>query len=260
MAKKITQENAFIHKESIQEEKHFLNKKNIGEITMQANRQSIYKAGAIAAILSAVSITFAIIAYFIWPYKGNTESIEAILLVLQTDRIGGLIALDVSMLFIGPITILMFLALYLLLKKVDEPMALLALILNLMAIALVIVCRPLVELLMLSDQLAAAKDMAEKARILAAGELLRLQLDGTVWAVQTAFFMLSGLINNTLMLRSPYFSKKTAWTGIIISVAGLPFFLPEIGLAFLFLNTIGSVPWCIMVAIDLLKIKQPVTA
>lgn len=221
--------------------------------------KTIFKLGSIAAILSAVSIAFAIVAYFIWPYKGNTSSIEDILTVLQTDRIGGLIALDVSMLIIGPITILMFLALFIVLRRVDEPIALLALIMNMMAIALVIVCRPLVELVMLSDQFSLATDSIEKSRILAAGEPLRLQLDGTAWAIQTAFLMIAGLINNTLMLRTTNFKKRTAWTGIVISAIGLPFFLPEIGLIFLFLNTIGSIPWCIFVASDLFKISRAVS-
>jgi hypothetical protein len=221
--------------------------------------KKIFTPGSIAAILSALSIAFAIVAYFIWPYKGNTSSIEDILTVLQTDRLGGLIALDVSMLIIGPITILMFLAIFSVVRRVDEPIALLALILNMMAIVLVIVCRPLVEFVMLSDQFAITTDAAEKSRILAAGELLRLQLDGTAWTMQTAFLMIAGLINNTLMLRTTYFKKRTAWTGIVISAIGLPFFLPEIGLIFLFLNTLGSIPWCIFVARDLYRISRAVS-
>ncbi len=221
--------------------------------------KSIFKYGSFAAVLSAVSIAFAIVAYFIWPYKGNTSSITDILIVLQTDRIGGLIALDVSMLIIGPIIILMFLAIFSAIRRVDEPIALLALILNMMAIALVIVCRPLVEFVMLSDQFAMATDAAEKSRILAAGELLRLQLDGTAWTMQTTFLMIAGLMNNTLMLRTASFKKRTAWTGIFISAIGLPFFLPEIGLIFLFLNTLGSIPWCIFVASDLSKFSRVVS-
>lgn len=85
---------------------------------------SIYRLGALAAILSALSIAFAIVAYFIWPYKGNTTSIEVIFSLLQTDRLGALISLDVSMLVIGPITILMFVALYVALRLVDDTLAL----------------------------------------------------------------------------------------------------------------------------------------
>ena len=229
---------------------------NIETPTFSPRYSTIYRLGALAGILSAISIAFAIVAFFIWPYKGNTTSIEDIFNILQTDRLGGLISLDVSMLVIGPITILMFVALFIALRQVDEALALIALILTLLAIGLVIVCRPLAELVILSDQYAAATDVDEKMRLLAAGEVLRAQLDGTAWIMQTAFFMIAGLVNSSLMLRARFFGKATAWIGIVISAAGLGFFLPGIGLLFLFFNTIGSVPWCLFVARDLFKIAR----
>jgi hypothetical protein len=218
--------------------------------------KKLIKIGGAFAIVIATLVLFAIAGYFIWPYKGNTASIESIFTILQSDRLGGLIALDISMLIILPFSLLLFFVIYTILKQVDESIALLALILNIIAIVLVIVCRPLVELVLLSDQFALATDTIEKSRILAAGEVLRSQLDGTAWAMQTAIFMIGGLINHSLMLRSAYFKKRTAWTGIIISAIGLPFFLPEIGLIFLFLNTIGTIPWCIFISIDLFKLKK----
>jgi hypothetical protein len=163
------------------------------------------------------------------------------------------------MLLIAPLNILMFLAIYAALKRENESWALIALVVALIAVALVIVCRPLVELTVLSNHYAAATDPTEKLRYLAAGEVLRSSLDGTAWMMQTVFFMLAGLINCLLMLRTTFFSKATAWLGIAISAIGLGFFLPTIGLLFLFLNTIGSVPWCIFVAGDLFKIARSVS-
>jgi hypothetical protein len=220
---------------------------------------TIYRLGAIASLLSALSIAFAIVAYFIWPYKGNNTSIEAIFNILQTDRLGGLISLDVSMLVIGPITILMFLALYAALRQLNESLAMIALVLALVSIVLIIVCRPLVELVTLSDQYAAANDAAVKLRLLAAGEVLRTHLDGTAWAMQTILLMITGLINGTLMMRASFFGKSTAWIGIVLSAVGLGFLLPNIGLIFLFINTIGSVPWCLLVSRDLLIISREVS-
>jgi hypothetical protein len=218
--------------------------------------QTFYCLGGIASIVIAVSVAFAIAAYFIWPYKGNTTSIESIFTLLQTDRLGGLISLDILMLLIAPINILMFLAIYTALRRVDEPMALVALVLALIAVVLVIVCRPLIELSVLSDHYAAATDPTEKLRYLTAGEVLRSSLDGTAWMMQTAFFMLAGLINCLLMLRTTFFSKSTAWLGIVISAIGLGFFLHTIGLLFLFLNTLGSVPWCFLLARDLFQFAK----
>jgi len=136
---------------------------------------------------------------------------------------------------------------------VNEPVALIALVVALIAVVLVIMCRPLVELTVLSDHYAAATDPTEKLRYLAAGEVLRSSLDGTAWMLQTLFFMVAGLINCVLMLHTSSFSKATAWLGIINSLIGLGFFLPGVGLLFLFTNTIGSVPWCLLLARDLFR-------
>jgi len=218
--------------------------------------KTLYRLGGIVSIVIALSIAFAIAAYFIWHYKGNTTSIESVFVLLQTDRLGGLISLDISMLLIAPINILMFLAIYAALRRVDESIALIALVLALIAVVLVIVCRPLIELSVLSDHYAAATDPTEKLRYLAAGEVLRSSLDGTAWMMQTVFFMLAGLINCLLMLRTNSFSKATAWLGIVISAIGLGFFLPGVGLLFLFINTIGSVPWCLLLARDLFRLAK----
>jgi len=224
--------------------------------TFDPRYKTLYRLGGLASIVIALSVAFAIAAYFIWPYKGNTTSIEAIFTLLQADRVGGLISLDISMLLIAPINLLMFLAIYAALRRVDESIALIALVLALIAVVLVIVCRPLVELTVLSDQYAAATDATEKLRYLAAGEVLRSSLDGTAWMMQTVFFMLAGLINCLLMLRTTFFNKATAWLGIVNSAIGLGFFLPTIGLLFLFLNTIGSVPWCFLLARDLFRLTK----
>jgi hypothetical protein len=232
---------------------------NIEAPTFDLRYKTLYRLGGIASILIAVLIVFAIGAYFIWPYTGNTTTIETIFSLLQTDRLGALISLDVSMLVIGPISMLLYLALYTALRQVDESVALVALVLNLLGVGLIIICRPLVELVMLSDQYAAATDAAEKMRLLAAGEVLRAQLDGTAWAMQTAFLMTAGLLNSSLMLRTRFFSKATAWLGIVISAIGLGFFLPAVGLLFIFINTIGSVPWCLLMAHYLFKIARAVS-
>lgn len=218
--------------------------------------KNLYLFGGVAGILIAVLVVFAIGAYFIWPYSAHETTIEALFDLLQTDRLGALISLDVSMLLIGPTTMLLYLALYAALRQVDESVALIALALNLLGVGLIIVCRPLVELVMLSDQYAITVDAAEKMRLLAAGEVLRVQLDGTAWAMQTVFLMLAGLLNSLLMLRSRFFSKATAWLGIVISAVGLGFFLPAIGLLFLFFNTIGTIPWCLLMARYLFKIAK----
>ena len=220
--------------------------------------KDLYRLAGFSSLLMAAFILFAVVAYFIWPYKDDFISMGNIFAVLQTDRLAGLISLDLPMLLIAPINILVFLALYVALKRVNESYALIALVSALIAVVLVIQCRPLAELTVLSDKYAVGTDAAEKMRYLAAGEALRSYMKGTAWIIQTLFFMVAGLINCLLMLRTRFFSKATAWTGIIISFIGLGFFLPVIGILLLFLNTIGSIPWCLLVARDFFRLEQEI--
>jgi len=215
--------------------------------------KDLYKIGAISSILVAISILFAIVAFFIWPYQDASTSMETIFMTLQNNRLGGLISLDLSMLLIAPINLLVFLAIYVALKQVNESYALIALVVVIMAVVLVIQARPLAELALLSDKYSAATSPAEKMQYLTAGESLHTYLDGTAWLMQTVFFMLAGVVNGLLMLHARFFSKATAWIGVIISVIGLGFFLPTIGILLLFLNTIGTIPWCVLVARDFFR-------
>jgi hypothetical protein len=222
--------------------------------------KDLYRIGGIASILVAVSVVLAIVAFFIWPFKPGFTSTENIFLTLQNDRLGGLMSLDLLMILIMPVSLLSSLAQYVVLKRVNESYALIALALGLIAIAVVISSRPLVELVALSDKFAAATSEVERSQYLAAGESLHAFFNGTAWAAQTLFLLLAGLINGFLMLHARSFSKATAWTGIVISMIGLGFFIPVVGLVLLFANTIGSVIWSALLARDFFKLERQVAA
>jgi MFS family permease len=215
--------------------------------------RSLYIIGGISCLLVATLIVLAIVAFFIWPYTPGMRSTESIFATLQSDRLGGLISLDLPMLLISLINVLPLLAFYVSLKQVNRSYALIALAIGLIAIALVVQSRPLVEIVLLSDQYAAATTDAAKIRYLAAGDVLLSYFSGTAWMIQTTLLALSGLINSALMLRSPLFGKTTAYIGLIISLLGLGFFIPVVGVPLLFLNTIGSVLFYILVARGLLQ-------
>jgi hypothetical protein len=222
--------------------------------------KDLYRIGGISSLLIAASILFAIVAFFIWPFKPGFTSTENIFQSLQVDRLGGLMSLDLMMLLIVLMNIFPFLAMYVALKQVNESYALIALILTLTAIVLLIPTRPLVEMVYLSDKYAMATTTAEKASYLAAGETLHTLFNGTAWVVQTVLFLVSGLINSLLMLRSRFFKNATAWTGIIISLIGAGFFLPVVGIILLFVNTIGSIIWFILLAPDFFKLTRQIQA
>lgn len=217
-------------------------------IIMDTKWKDLYKIGGISFIITTALVLFAIIAFFIWPYTPLDKSTNEILSILQKDKIGGLISLDLIMLIALMVYILPILALYVSLKSVNESYALIALVFGLIAVATVITSRPLVEIVLLSKKYGNASTEIEKNIYLNAAESLRMLFDGTAWLLQTFFLLLSGLISSLLMLKSQMFSNKIAWIGIISSSVGLFFWIPKIGIGLLFLNTILTIIWCPLVA------------
>ena len=86
--------------------------------------QSLYKIGAVAALVSLLLIPLSMVAFFIWP-----PFPDDILAVIQEDRLAGLMSLDVPYLLASAFSIPFFLVLYVTLKKVDQSWAVIARIL-----------------------------------------------------------------------------------------------------------------------------------
>ena len=210
--------------------------------------KDLYRIGGISSILIAASIIFAIAAFFIWPFKPGTASTEDIFAVLQADRLGGLMSLDLPMLVITLIGCLPLLALYVALKRINESYAVIALVLGLISIVVLIPTRPLAELVLLSESYAGATSAAAKSQYLAAGESLRALFNGTAWMVYTIFGGISTLIFSALMLRTHLFGRITPYVGFVSAISGLAIFIPVIGIPLALLATLGGVIWSILLA------------
>jgi hypothetical protein len=210
--------------------------------------KDLFRIAGIAAIISEVVIVLGIVTYFIWPFTLGNETTESILLFLQSDRLGGLISLDIF-LFVGNLfSITLFLALYVSLKQVNESYALIALALGLIAVVLLIPSRPIFELFTLSKLYSTAATEAAKSQYLAAGESLLALFNGTNWFMNTLLGGISLLISSVLMLRSNIYSKSTAYVGIITNAVVCGFFIPGIGVLLLFLSLPGYMIWYFLLA------------
>jgi hypothetical protein len=220
--------------------------------------RDLYRIGGIAALLVAVSITFAVLAYFIWPYTPGVVTTENILATLHTDRVGGLIALDVLTVPIVLLNVLPLLALYAALKRVNESYALIALVLGLIAVPMLLAARPVTEMVMLSEKYATATTEVLRSQYLAAGDALLEHFSGTAWLIESFCLILSGLIFALLMLRSSVFGKTTAYVGIATSLVGFGFIIPIIGPLLFFVNTILSIVFSILLARGLFRLGQQI--
>ena len=215
--------------------------------------KDLYIIGGVSCFVFVALILVAVIAYFIWPYTPGFTTVEDIFRTLHDNRIGGLISLDFFMVAGALMSIPIELALYVALKQVNKSYALIALVLVLFSIALCFQSRPIAEVVYISDQYTAATTDLARSQYLSAGEALLAHFNGTAWILYTILGGISGLIFSLLMFRSRIFGKLTAYTGIVLSVAGLGVFIPVIGIPLSLLATIGGVLWFIMIGRGLLR-------
>jgi hypothetical protein len=205
--------------------------------------RSLYRIGAVAAVISVVVIPLSIAAFFVWPlWPDNT------LAVIQQDWLAGLMGLDFTYLFSNLFAIPFFLVLYVTLKEVDEGWALTALVLGLLGLVCLVPSRPIPEMFALSDQYAAATTEAERAIYQANGEAMLTHFHGMAYHAHYILGSASLLISSTLMLRSATFSKSTAYVGIVTNIVVFGLYVPEIGVWISMLSVAGYLIWYILIA------------
>ncbi len=175
---------------------------------------TLYKISGIAAlILLAYTLATMIILFSI---GGPPASVEEGFNMLAENRLTGLLRLDVLTIFFLSLYYPIFLGLYAALKKTNNAMVLLAVVLALAGLTLFLTTPSTFPFLVLSDKFAAATSEAQKAQLAAAGEAI---LVSDMWhsssALASGLLMQIGvLLMATVMLRSNDFGKRTAWTGI----------------------------------------------
>ena len=210
--------------------------------------KDLYRVAGIVAVISIIVILFSIVLYFFWPYAPGSKTTEEIFHLLKSNPLGGLISLDLLLLVGNLLSIMLFLALYVSLKPVNESYALIALVIGLVGVVLLVPARPILELFALSKLYANAATEIAQSRYLAAGESLLAMFDGIGWFTNTLLGALSLLISSLLMLRSRLYSRTTAYVGIVTNAAVCGFFLPGLGLFLLFLSLPGYMIWYFLLA------------
>lgn len=205
--------------------------------------RSLYKIGAVAAIITVIIIPVSIIAFFVWPLWPDN-----ILSVIQQDWLAGLMGLDFVYLFSSVFAIPLFLALYVTLKEIDEGWALLALTMGLVGLVCLVSARPIPEMFSLSDQYAAATTEAERATYLAAATSMLAHVHGMAFQAHYVLGSASLLISSFLMLRSHMYSRATAYVGLVSNVVVFGLYVPEVGVYISMLSVVGYLVWYILIA------------
>jgi hypothetical protein len=216
----------------------------------------LYRTAAIAALITVALFLFQIVAFFVWPPPSTVAGHFAL---LRSRTFVGLVSLDFLIIVDEVLAIPICLALYLSLRRVQESLMLIATALSAASIVCFLIATPALNMLYLSKQYAVAGTSAEREGLLAAGQAVLSSWQGTPFQVGYVVGSIDMLLIAWVMLRSPIFSKLTAYVGIVASVVGFGVYLPKVGIFISILSVVGMQVWYVMIALTLLRLSNRAT-
>ncbi len=169
----------------------------------------------------------------------------------QSNKLLGLVGLDLMLILGEVFTIPIILALYFALRRAAPSVMTVALTLGLGGIGLFLAVNPTFSMMYLSDQYTAAATQTQQLALLAAGEALWANYNGTAFDVFFIFTGMAHLIMGAVMLRSRIFNKATAYVGMVM---GLMLLVPgsaslgTVGTVFSTGAILPSLVWNVLVA------------
>jgi hypothetical protein len=156
----------------------------------------------------------------------------------------------------------MFLALHVALRKTNESYMAIATFFGLLGVVVFIVPRAaMLSLLPLSDRFAVAGTEVERARILAAGEALGALGTPSPQTIGFLFMAIAVSIISVIMLRSDFFSKITAYFGILASLLTFAdhisvILAPAVATVLMIVSGLFWLPWWLMISMGLFRLAR----
>jgi hypothetical protein len=171
--------------------------------------------GGVAALVVAFLTVIEVIVFTIYP---QPSTVIGWFELFQDSPIIGLLDFWGLEVLMYAMYALVFLALYVVLRKVSKSGMAIALILALLGIAIFFATNNPFSMLSLSSKFAAATTDVERSTLLAAGEAILANTNQrVVGGFNIGFFLVSiaGLIVSSVMLRAISFTRLTAYAGIL---------------------------------------------
>jgi len=207
---------------------------------------ALFKIAGISAILMAVLIPMQILVFILAPPPATvTGWVE----LFHKNTLVGLIDADLLLIVDQVLIGMILLSLFIVLRKSNPSYTLIAFILGILGIASYMASTMAFELLSLSNQYAVASSAEQKTTLLAAGQVLLLNWQGTAFDVGYVLEGISLTILGFVMLKSNIFSRVTALIGLIVGfISLLPPNAGVVGMAFALGSLIPLEIWAILVA------------
>ena len=218
-----------------------------------ANWRLLYRAGGVAALITAVLIPLQIVVFVAWPPPLEGTAIDWFAL-FQDNWLLGLLSLDLFLIVDYVLLVPIVLALYITLRQISAPLMAVATALYFVAIAAYFESNTAFEMLSLSNQYAAATTGAQRAMYLAAGQAMLATFEGTAFHVSYVLASVAGIMIGAVMVRSKVFGRVAAYALIVGDVIGLGLYVPLLGV----LLSVISVPvlwiWYVLIARRLIQL------
>jgi len=195
--------------------------------TADPSYQSLYKLGGAAAWIVVFLTLGEVIGLAFYP---QPSTVMDWFMLFQSNTIIGLLdfwGLEIPM---YAMFTLVFLALYVVLRRVDKTRMAIAMTFALLGIGIFMAANNPFSMLSLSNQYAAAATDAERATFLAAGQAILANTNQrAVGGFNMGLFLVSiaGLIVSSVMFQSNSFSRSTAYVGILANTLSLADYLRQ---------------------------------
>lgn len=211
----------------------------------------LYKIAGYATIIMLLIIPTQIAIFTIFPFP---DSIEGWFKLFDNNWLLGLIHLDLLYIINNVIVAIMYLALYFSLKKKNESLMIIALVLGLLGISAYFSSNVAFDMLSISNLYYDAGSETARTIFLAAGQTMLSTWKGTAFDI---YYILNGItliIISWVMLKSSIYSRKTAKIGLLSGVLMMiPSTAGTIGLIF---SLASLIPWIVFALLVSRKFLQ----
>ena len=237
-------------------------KRKINMFETNPNWKSLYKIGGwVAWILLAYSLVTMVILFMLGtPPTTAAETFK----MLGENRLVGLLRLDLlTILVYMPLFYLLFLGLYVALKKTHSVSAAVVMLLGCAGVTLFLATPSVFSWLALSDKFATATGEAQKTLLLAAGEAILVSdmWHGTGATIGSILIQVATTLISIAMLSSNAFGKSTAYVGIAthgldLARLLLGFFFPSVGFGLMAIAGTLYLVWFPLLARDFFRLSR----
>jgi len=214
---------------------------------------SLYNAGAAAALLSVLFFPIQVLVFIVSPPHDTGSGWFAL---FQQSKLIALLDLDLLLMVDQVLLILILLAFYGALRRTNESILIVGIVLGLVSVALFIASNPAFAMLSLSEQYATAATAAQRTVFLTAGQVMITTWEGSAFHAAYLLGSIAPILISAVMLQSRLFSKATAYLGILANGVALGLYVPRIGIYISVFSVVFLWIWYLLIARGLFLLGQ----